>query len=82
MDINDLISIIKGYVQITVREITEQSLIKTDLSLCSYDLMVIFASIEEKTGIDLNLSNINNLSTLKDMLDIINFELEHQKESV
>lgn len=82
MDINDLIYIIGEYTQVPINEITEQSFIKSDLSLCSYDLMAIFASIEEKIKIDLNLSNISNLSTLRDILDIINIELDHQKEKI
>ena len=78
----ELIPILKEYTQMVASEITEQSLIKEELSLCSYDLMAIFASVEEKTGIELNFSNLSKVQTVKDMLDVINSELEHRKASV
>lgn len=46
-------------------EITEDSKLRDDLGLCSYDMMLLIALLEEKTGKKINLTVLKNDLTVK-----------------
>lgn len=46
-------------------EITEDSKLRDDLGLCSYDMMLLIALLEEKTGKKVNMTVLKNDVTVK-----------------
>lgn len=55
----------------TEQEITEETKLRSDLGLSSFDLVSLIADIEEKYNIKVNDEDIASLTTVKDLMNYI-----------
>ena len=70
MDYQCLCEIINNIIPVS-KTITPDSKLASDLGLCSFDMMLLLFNIEERAGVQINISNLKKNMTVKELLNVI-----------